>query len=134
MTHRCLPSFLLVSVPLRAMRVAMPQLRTRRAGRPDHRPCPRAAQKHQITQIVIGSSQRSRWQQITGGGSKVARIIREAGSLGIDVHVIALRNPRRHGTAGPGYPLVARWPADPAAADGLVKSRASSAPSSPGMT
>jgi two-component system sensor histidine kinase KdpD len=51
------------------------------------------AQEHQITQIVIGSSQRSRWQQLTGGGSKVARIIREAGSLGIDVHVIALRKP-----------------------------------------
>ncbi len=51
------------------------------------------AQKHQITQIVIGSSQRSRWQQLTGGGSKVARIIREAGALGIDVHVIALRKP-----------------------------------------
>jgi two-component system, OmpR family, sensor histidine kinase KdpD len=49
------------------------------------------AQEHQITQIVIGSSQRSRWQQLTGGGSKVARIIREAGKLGIDVHVIALR-------------------------------------------
>jgi two-component system, OmpR family, sensor histidine kinase KdpD len=49
------------------------------------------AQEHQITQIVIGSSQRSRWQQLTGGGSKVARIIREAGALDIDVHVIALR-------------------------------------------
>jgi two-component system, OmpR family, sensor histidine kinase KdpD len=51
------------------------------------------AQEHQITQIVIGSSQRSRWQQLTGGGSKVTRIIREAGPLGIDVHVIALRKP-----------------------------------------
>jgi two-component system, OmpR family, sensor histidine kinase KdpD len=49
------------------------------------------AQQHQITQIVIGSSQRSRWQQLTGGGSRVARIIKEAGALGIDVHVIALR-------------------------------------------
>jgi len=38
-----------------------------------------------------GSSQRSRWQQLTGGGSKVTRVIREAGPLGIDVHVIALR-------------------------------------------
>jgi two-component system, OmpR family, sensor histidine kinase KdpD len=51
------------------------------------------AQEHQITQVVIGSSQRSRWQQLTGGGSKVNRIIREAGALGIDVHVIALRKP-----------------------------------------
>src|SRR5580704_12037356 len=45
------------------------------------------AQEHQITQIVIGSSLRSRWQQLTGGGSNVARVIREAGALGIDVHV-----------------------------------------------
>ncbi len=51
------------------------------------------AQEHQITQIVIGSSQRSRWQQLTGGGSRVTRIIKEAGALGIDVHVIALRKP-----------------------------------------
>jgi two-component system, OmpR family, sensor histidine kinase KdpD len=49
------------------------------------------AQEHQITQIVIGSSQRSRWQQLTGGGSRVKGIINEAGELGIDVHVIALR-------------------------------------------
>jgi two-component system, OmpR family, sensor histidine kinase KdpD len=49
------------------------------------------AQEHQITQIVIGSSQRNRWQQLTGGGSNVGRVIREAGALGIDVHVIALR-------------------------------------------
>ena len=49
------------------------------------------AQEHQITQVVIGSSQRSRWQQLTGGGSKSNRILREAGALGIDVHVIALR-------------------------------------------
>jgi two-component system sensor histidine kinase KdpD len=49
----------------------------------------RFAQQNQITQIVIGSSKRSRWQQLTGGGSNVARIIREAGTFGIDVHVIA---------------------------------------------
>jgi len=40
---------------------------------------------------VIGSSQRSRWQELTGGGSNVRRIIREAGRFGIDVHVIARR-------------------------------------------
>ena len=44
-----------------------------------------------ITQIVIGSSQRSRWQEPFGGGSIVRRIIREAGQVGIDVHVIARR-------------------------------------------
>ena len=49
------------------------------------------ARQNQITQIVIGSSRRSRWQQLTGGGSNVTRVIREAGALGIDVHVIALR-------------------------------------------
>jgi two-component system sensor histidine kinase KdpD len=49
------------------------------------------AREHQITQIVIGSSQRSRWQELIGGGSIVRRIIREAGEVGIDVHVIARR-------------------------------------------
>jgi two-component system, OmpR family, sensor histidine kinase KdpD len=52
------------------------------------------ARSNQITQIVIGSSQRSRWQQLTGGGSRVKRIIDEAGALGVDVHVIALRSAR----------------------------------------
>jgi two-component system, OmpR family, sensor histidine kinase KdpD len=56
------------------------------------------ARQHQITQIVIGSSQRSRWQQLTGGGSTVARVIRAAGAAGIDVHVIALR---KTGSADP---------------------------------
>jgi two-component system, OmpR family, sensor histidine kinase KdpD len=65
------------------------------------------AQEHQITQIVIGSSQRSRWQQLTGGGSKVTRIIREAGALGIDVHVIALRK----ATASEARPEKAPQPA-----------------------
>jgi len=49
------------------------------------------ARDHQITQIVIGSSQRSRWQELMGGGSIVRRILREAGAVGIDVHVIARR-------------------------------------------
>jgi two-component system sensor histidine kinase KdpD len=49
------------------------------------------AQQHQITQIVIGSSKRSRWQELTGGGSIVRRVLREAGAAGIDVHVIARR-------------------------------------------
>jgi two-component system sensor histidine kinase KdpD len=48
------------------------------------------ASSHQITQIVIGSSQRRRWQQLTGGGSNVTKVLREAAPLGIDVHVIAL--------------------------------------------
>ena len=53
------------------------------------------AQRNQITQIVIGSSQRSRWQQLLGGGSNVARVIKQAGALGVDVHVIALRKEPR---------------------------------------
>ncbi len=52
----------------------------------------RFAQQHQITQIVIGSSQRRRWQQLAGGGSHVVKVIREAGAVGIDVHVIARRD------------------------------------------
>ena len=52
----------------------------------------RFARQHQITQIVIGSSHRSRWQQLAGGGSHVVKIIREAGAVGIDVHVIARRD------------------------------------------
>ena len=55
------------------------------------------AAAHQITQIVIGSSMRSRWQEVTGGGSVVRRVIREAGSAGIDVHVIARRDPAKAG-------------------------------------
>jgi two-component system, OmpR family, sensor histidine kinase KdpD len=50
----------------------------------------RFAREHQITQIVIGSSQRSRWQHLAGG-SHVVKVIREAGAVGIDVHVIARR-------------------------------------------
>ena len=50
------------------------------------------ARQHQITQIVIGSSHRSRWQQLAGGGSHVVKVIREAGAVGIDVHVIARRD------------------------------------------
>jgi len=57
----------------------------------------RFAQEHQITQIVIGSSQRSRWQQLLRGGSNVNRVLREAGALGIDVHVIALHKATREG-------------------------------------
>ena len=60
------------------------------------------ARRNQITQIVIGSSQRNRWQQLTGGGSRVKRVIDEAGALGVDVHVIALRKTPPTGPSGPG--------------------------------
>jgi two-component system, OmpR family, sensor histidine kinase KdpD len=67
------------------------------------------ARKNQITQIIIGSSRRSRWQQITGGGSNVTRVLREAAPLGIDVHVIALDKPSKTPSHSPRQPA----PADP---------------------
>lgn len=50
------------------------------------------ARDHQITQIVVGSSSRSRWQELKGGGSIVRKISRLAGSTGIDMHIIARRD------------------------------------------
>jgi len=50
------------------------------------------ARRQQITQIVVGSSQRSRWQELRGGGSIVRRILRLADAEDIDVHVIARRH------------------------------------------
>jgi two-component system, OmpR family, sensor histidine kinase KdpD len=50
------------------------------------------AREHQITQIVIGSIQHS-WWHIPGGGPIVRQIIHEAGASGIDVHLIARREP-----------------------------------------
>jgi two-component system sensor histidine kinase KdpD len=58
----------------------------------------RFAREHRITQIIIGASKRTRWRQLTGGGSNVARIIRAAGDTGIDVHVIARREPEAQDT------------------------------------
>jgi two-component system sensor histidine kinase KdpD len=49
------------------------------------------ARKHQITQIVLGSSRRSRWQEMTRG-EVVRRVLRNAHEAGIDVHVIARRD------------------------------------------
>jgi two-component system sensor histidine kinase KdpD len=60
------------------------------------------ARQRQITQLVIGSSRRSRWQQLSGGGSHVARVIRAAGAVGIDVHVIARREVRAQGPESGG--------------------------------
>jgi two-component system sensor histidine kinase KdpD len=48
------------------------------------------AREHQITQIVIGSVQRS-WWHIADGGPILRRIIHEADAIGIDVHLIARR-------------------------------------------
>jgi two-component system sensor histidine kinase KdpD len=53
------------------------------------------ARHEQITQIVIGSSQRTRWQEMRGGGSIVKRVTRRATAAEVDVHIIA----RRHDAA-----------------------------------
>jgi two-component system sensor histidine kinase KdpD len=60
------------------------------------------AREHQITQIVIGSSQRHRLQELLGGGSVVRKVSRLAARTGIDVHIIARRDARGGGgQAGP---------------------------------
>jgi two-component system, OmpR family, sensor histidine kinase KdpD len=53
------------------------------------------AQNQQVTRIVVGSSQRSRWQELIGGGSIVGSVSRLASRAGIDVHVMALREAGR---------------------------------------
>ncbi len=49
------------------------------------------AREHHVTQIVVGSSARSRWQELMGGGSIVRKISRLAAPAAIDVHIIARR-------------------------------------------
>jgi two-component system sensor histidine kinase KdpD len=49
------------------------------------------AADHQVTQIVLGSSRRSRLQELTAG-SIVTKVLRAAAERGIDVHVIARRS------------------------------------------
>jgi two-component system sensor histidine kinase KdpD len=50
------------------------------------------ARENQITQIVIGSSLRGRWERFTGAGTVINKLLRAAGEAGIDVHVIARRH------------------------------------------
>ena len=45
------------------------------------------AYRQHVTQIVVGESLRSRWQELLSGGSIVTKLIRRA--RGVDVHVIA---------------------------------------------
>ncbi|HUA94316.1 MAG TPA: universal stress protein [Acidimicrobiales bacterium] len=49
------------------------------------------ADRHQVTQIVVGATRRSRWEEMGRGGSVVRKILRYAADTGIDVHVIARR-------------------------------------------
>ncbi len=55
------------------------------------------ARTHQITQIVVGSSGRSRWQELKSGGSIVRKVSQLAAPAGIDVHIIARRDPKSAG-------------------------------------
>jgi len=58
----------------------------------------RFARQHQITQIVIGASNRSRWQQFASGGSNVTRLLKEAGPLGVSTYTSS-RGARRQTAA-----------------------------------
>ena len=49
------------------------------------------AVEHQITQIVVGATRRSRWEE-WHRGSVVRKVLRFAAETGIDVHVIARRD------------------------------------------
>jgi len=49
------------------------------------------AREHQVTQIVLGSSRRSRFEELTKG-SIVSKVIRYASTCDVDVHVIARRD------------------------------------------
>ena len=46
--------------------------------------------EHQVTQIVVGATRRSRWEEWRRG-SVVRKVLRFAADTGIDVHVIARR-------------------------------------------
>jgi len=50
------------------------------------------ARRRHVTQIVIGSSNRSRWRDLVGGGSIVWKVSRLAAPASIDVHIIARRH------------------------------------------
>lgn len=50
------------------------------------------ARSRHFTQIVVGSSGRSRFQELLGGGSIVRKIARLSAPAAIDVHVIARRD------------------------------------------
>lgn len=57
------------------------------------------AKDNQVTQIVLGASRRSRWEQLTSRPSVVQRVLRFARQAGVDVHVIA-----RYGDSSPAGP------------------------------
>jgi two-component system, OmpR family, sensor histidine kinase KdpD len=61
------------------------------------------AREHQVTQIVVGSMQHS-WWRISRGGPILRQIIHEAGASGIDVHLIARREPPPAAAPGSSTP------------------------------
>ena len=48
------------------------------------------AKHQQVSQIVVGSGQRTRWPELIAGGSTVGSVSRLAARAGIDVHILAL--------------------------------------------
>ena len=52
------------------------------------------ARQQQTTQIVLGSSRRSRWEELRQGNF-LRRIVREASDADVDVHIIARRAPHQ---------------------------------------
>jgi two-component system sensor histidine kinase KdpD len=61
------------------------------------------ARRQQITQIMLGSSQRSRWQEMRGGGSIVKRVTRRATGAEVDVHIIARRHEAADANSDEGF-------------------------------
>jgi two-component system sensor histidine kinase KdpD len=47
------------------------------------------AKRQQVSEIVVGSGQRSRWPEVIGGGSVAGSVSRLAARAGIDVHIMA---------------------------------------------
>ncbi len=60
------------------------------------------ARMRHVTQIVVGSSERSRWQELMGGGSIVRKVSRLAAPMAIDVHIIARRDAAPEPPVGAG--------------------------------
>ncbi len=58
---------------------------------------------HQVTQIVVGATRRSRWEE-WHRGSVVRKVLRSAAEAGIDVHVIARRDVDADVHGGQGGP------------------------------
>lgn len=51
------------------------------------------AQQGNFTQVVVGSSGRTRWQELRSGGSVVNKLSRMAAVSDFDIHIIARRDP-----------------------------------------